>query len=642
MATKKDSIVVQLKTDGAGRLKASIAGIASEVDGLDSAIKKTSPSLLNFKNIISTVAIGALISSLVKNADAYNVLQQRIKTATKETGDYVRVSNELFNISVKNGVELNSTVGLFQNLARSSPELQATTDDMLKLTDAVQQLGVISGASQNNLSAGLLQFSQGLSSGVFRAEEFNSLLENIPEVAVRIAKGMGLTTGELRKQIINGEILSKDVFDSLLKQAPEISAEFKDIPLTVGRAAENLNTSFASFLGKLDRATGLTTTIANTMKGIADLMSGSSKPVSDLTAELKSLEKQLESIGEKSSKRKRNKGKTKKYIEDQIAEIRTQINDNLIADGGAVGLRIAIDRYDQQITAAQDQLAAADAKLTGNARRKLNEMRDNINQLKKEREAAQNALAESELSFSATAGTGSNTSANNKKKTKEQTKAYNEMQKAAAQVYAETRTEQENLATKLATLDQLLESGKISWDTYSRAVFNANEEAENAGDKLSNLEDDGVQSFDRLVAAAKGWGQQFTNTLADMVQNGKIEFSSLADSIISDLLRIQIYQNVTTPLFAAMDIPGFTNNGGAKKTAPVSKPSISGVKKPVYSTNSKTTSGQPSASVEIINNGTPMQVKSANTQFDGQKMITQVFIDDWQRGGPIRRTIKGG
>jgi tape measure domain-containing protein len=38
---------------------------------------------------------------------------------------------------------------------------------------------------------GLLQFSQAMSSGTVHAEEFNSILENMPEVANRIAGGLG-------------------------------------------------------------------------------------------------------------------------------------------------------------------------------------------------------------------------------------------------------------------------------------------------------------------------------------------------------------------------------------------------------------------------------------------------------------------
>ncbi|MBF0187072.1 MAG: tape measure protein [Magnetococcales bacterium] len=213
-----------------------------------------------------------LAGQLVMQADAYSVLQTRIRTATKETGDYAKVSRRLFEISNQTGTALESTVSVFQSLARSAPELKTSNDQMLVLTETVQKLGVIGGATTEGMKNGLLQFSQGLSAGIFRAEEFNSLLENIPEVAVRIAKGMGISVGQLRKMVLEGKVLSRDVFKALVKQAPEINREFANIPISIARASTSLDNSFSAFLGKLDKAVGLTGTLAKGMERAASLL----------------------------------------------------------------------------------------------------------------------------------------------------------------------------------------------------------------------------------------------------------------------------------------------------------------------------------------------------------------------------------
>ncbi|PIQ26128.1 hypothetical protein COW64_12345 [bacterium (Candidatus Blackallbacteria) CG18_big_fil_WC_8_21_14_2_50_49_26] len=65
---------------------------------------------------------------------------------------------------------------------------------------------------------------------------------------------------------------------------------------------------------------------------------------------------------------------------------------------------------------------------------------------------------------------------------------------------------------------------------------------------FKDVEKEGTSTFDTLEAAVRGWGSSFTNTLADMVLTGKGSFGDLADSIISDLLRIQIQKNITDQL----------------------------------------------------------------------------------------------
>ncbi len=144
----------------------------------------------------------------------------------------------------------------------------------------MQQLGIISGASQGAMSAGLLQFGQAMAAGVVRAEEMNSLLENIPEVANRIAKGMGMTVGQMRAAVLEGKLLSKDVFNALLKQALEIADQFKEMPLSLDRASQMLSSSFGNFLSQLDQATGFTSFLAEQMQSIARGMDNAGEYIS--------------------------------------------------------------------------------------------------------------------------------------------------------------------------------------------------------------------------------------------------------------------------------------------------------------------------------------------------------------------------
>ncbi len=227
-------------------------------------------TLQNLKSAVLGYLTIATAVKGIKLADEFSALQQRIRTATKETGDYNRVSMELFEITQRNGVELKDTIDTFQRLSIARNELQATNAEILKVTEAVQQLGIQSGASNSAMSAGQLQFAQAMSAGIVRAEELNSIIENLPAVADRIAKGLNMTVGELRSAVLEGNVLSRDVFNSLLNQAPEISKEMGDIPITLERSATILGNSVQGFLDALNKANNITGTLSETLISAAN------------------------------------------------------------------------------------------------------------------------------------------------------------------------------------------------------------------------------------------------------------------------------------------------------------------------------------------------------------------------------------
>jgi len=134
-----------------------------------------------------------------------------------------------------------------------------------------------------------------------------------------------------------------------------------------------------------------------------------------------------------------------------------------------------------------------------------------------------------------------------------------EIKREGEKVFEATRTPAERLAAELENLNKLLEAGAINWDTYSRAVFQAQDNFDKAS---KSIKDENKTLFQALEEAVKGFGKKFTDTFVEMVETGKFEFKGLVKSILSDIARIAIQKGITDPLIkAATSFLPFANGG---------------------------------------------------------------------------------
>lgn len=272
---KGDQVVIR-GLDGArtavSQLEREVTGNTRASQQATRANQQLAQSFGSLQGVITTLGIGYLFREYVQLTDQYNVLDQRVKTATRSTGDYLSVAKEVYAITQDNGIALAITAGQFQSFSRSKEALGATNAEMLVLTDTVQKLGVIGGSTREELTNGLRQFSQALNSPRVQAEEMNSILDQLPEVAKRIEQGLGLLPGSLKAAVNAGNVLSKDIFRTLLEQAPEIAREFNDIPTSVDRAWASLQNSIARTLGLIDDNTDTMTALAHSIQEAASAL----------------------------------------------------------------------------------------------------------------------------------------------------------------------------------------------------------------------------------------------------------------------------------------------------------------------------------------------------------------------------------
>lgn len=218
----------------------------------------------------AALGVGLGIRELAQTADTYTNLSARINIATKEGGDFTSAMAGVHQVALMTNSSLEATGNLFTKINDAGKEMGMTQQQALDLTKTINQAIKIGGGSAQASEAAVQQFIQALQSGVLRGDEFNSIMEQAPGLTSAMAKGLGVTTGELRKMAEAGELSAERITKALQSQAGQIQATYDKFPTTIGNALQRITTSWEILIGKMDQANGASSTVAQWLVVLAD------------------------------------------------------------------------------------------------------------------------------------------------------------------------------------------------------------------------------------------------------------------------------------------------------------------------------------------------------------------------------------
>ncbi|KAB0860072.1 tape measure protein [Cronobacter sakazakii] len=270
------NIVYQVEMDVA-QLIAAQQKVNQRLDQMDGSFNKSSQSAGRFEGALNKVGLaiaGAFTIEtarrLIEIGDQMNTLQARVARLSPSVDAAKESMKALSAIASQTGNSLSDTERLWETLTSALKETGATNSQILSLTDTLQKIGTIGGSSAEEMSNALRQFGQSIAGGIVRAEEFNSILEQMPELARQIAAGLGISIGQLRQRMLEGKLTAQDALNAIQKQSESVNAEFDKMPVSVDRAKNSLDVAFKNAISDLNQAIGLTSTLAGLMQNVAD------------------------------------------------------------------------------------------------------------------------------------------------------------------------------------------------------------------------------------------------------------------------------------------------------------------------------------------------------------------------------------
>lgn len=263
------SMVVRRFGDTAER---SMGKVNKSTLTVDKAVKRLSVAWAGL-----TATGGYLLTKFTGITDQYTQLDNRLKLVTGSSEQLNRVSEALYNTAQDTFTSYADTVELYAGVARATSELTdeygrqlLTEQELVAFTGDLNRAMLVSGASQEAAANSTRQMIQALEGGVVRAEEYNSILENTPRILKAVASGMGVSMGELRQQMLAGELTAQRFVEAFQDGAKDIAAEFDTTERTARQAMTTLGNTLRGIIDDADDTKGATAAITEAIIELRD------------------------------------------------------------------------------------------------------------------------------------------------------------------------------------------------------------------------------------------------------------------------------------------------------------------------------------------------------------------------------------
>ncbi|WP_063945781.1 phage tail tape measure protein, partial [Enterobacter hormaechei] len=207
---------------------------------------------------------------LISLADEWSSVNARLKQASKSSDDFKESQRALMDISQRTGTAFSDNASLFARSAASMREYGYSSEEVLKVTEAISTGLKLSGASTSEARSVITQFSQALAQGVLRGEEFNSVNENGDRVIRALASGMGVARKDLKAMADQGQLTADKVVPALISQLGALQDEYSAMPQTVASATTKIENAFLAWVGGANEATGATSALTGALNAISD------------------------------------------------------------------------------------------------------------------------------------------------------------------------------------------------------------------------------------------------------------------------------------------------------------------------------------------------------------------------------------
>ena len=230
--------------DEQGRFNQEINEGVVNADNLMNAIKGAVAAYATVQTVGKVLDLSDTLTSTTARLDLMNDGLQ----TTQDLQNMIYLSAERARGSYQATADAVSKLGLMAGDAFGGSE------EIVAFMEQVNKQFTIAGTEAAGIDAAMLQLTQAMGSGVLRGEEYNSILEQAPNIIQAIADYMEVPKGQLKDMAAEGLITADIVKAAMFAAADDTNAKFEQMPKTFSQIWTSFqNTALMAFQPVLQR-----------------------------------------------------------------------------------------------------------------------------------------------------------------------------------------------------------------------------------------------------------------------------------------------------------------------------------------------------------------------------------------------------
>ena len=253
--------------------------VATETQKVSGTLSEMGAKVRAVAAAVGVFVAATKLLSMAKLADEVRMLAARVQVAAGSIEAGAQAMRELEAISIRTRSSIEANADVFSRLNQSILQMGGTQRDTLQLTELLGKGIAASGAKGQEAEAAMRQFGQAMGTGKLSGDELNSMMENSQYLMQKLAQGLGVPIGALKKLGADGKLTADVLLKAFEKMSAQIDEDFSKLPPTIESAAVVAKDAAARLAKAIDD-------VSNTSAAMTGVLKGAGSALDALAAEI--------------------------------------------------------------------------------------------------------------------------------------------------------------------------------------------------------------------------------------------------------------------------------------------------------------------------------------------------------------------